>query len=83
MTSQVAQCAAAPEGTGFTEKLNRAAYTAGGLVAGEHLELNAVRDELIDAATHARPWQVARNEKTIDDGLAAGSARPLRLEGRP
>lgn len=83
LISQVAHCAAAPEGTGFTEKLNRAAYTAGGLVAGGHLELNAVRDELIDAATHARPWQVARNEKTIDDGLAAGSARPLRLEGRP
>lgn len=79
---EVAQCAVAPEGTGFTEKLNRAAYTAGGLVTAGHLEQAAVRDELIEAATHARPWQTARNEKTIDDGLAAGAARPLRLEGR-
>ncbi|HEX2298314.1 MAG TPA: bifunctional DNA primase/polymerase, partial [Pseudonocardiaceae bacterium] len=79
---QVEQCAAAPEGTGFTEKLNRAAYTAGGLVAAGHLQQQAVREQLLLAANHARPWQAARNEKITDDGLAAGSARPFHLEGR-
>ncbi|GAB2618239.1 hypothetical protein GCM10027168_58210 [Streptomyces capparidis] len=83
LVDQVAQCAAAAEGTGFTEKLNRAAYTAGGLVAAGHLEEAAVRSRLLDAANQARPWQTARNEKIIDDGLAAGAARPFHLEGRP
>lgn len=82
LVSQVAQCAAAPEGTSFTEKLNRAAYTAGGLVAAGHLEEAAVRVLLLDVAQQARPWQSARNEKIISDGLAAGIARPFQLEGR-
>jgi hypothetical protein len=80
---QVAGCAAAREGTGFTEKLNRAAYTAGGLVAAGHLDHGPVRDRLVRVANHARPWQQARNEKIIDDALAAGSGRPLHLKGRP
>ncbi|MEU1276715.1 bifunctional DNA primase/polymerase [Streptomyces sp. NPDC005799] len=82
LVSQVAQCAAAPEGTSFTEKLNRAAYTAGGLVAAGHLEEATVRDLLLNAAEQARPWQTTRNGKIISDGLAAGIARPFRLGER-
>jgi hypothetical protein len=77
----VAQCAATPEGAGFTEKLNRAAYTAGGLVAAGHLEEATVRDLLLETAHHARPWQTGRNEKIVDDGLAAGAAHPFHLKG--
>ncbi|MEU9646229.1 bifunctional DNA primase/polymerase [Streptomyces sp. NPDC048188] len=79
---QVAQCAAAPEGTAFTEKLNRAAYTAGGLVAAGHIHQAAALDQLVQAADAARPWQTTRNQKIIKDGLAAGAARPLYLKGR-
>ncbi|MFE7777614.1 bifunctional DNA primase/polymerase [Streptomyces sp. NPDC057445] len=83
LISEVAQCAAAPEGCGFTEKLNRAAYTAGGLAAAGHIEERAARDHLLETANQARPWQSVRNEKYIDAGLAAGAARPFHLEGRP
>ncbi|SCF65396.1 Bifunctional DNA primase/polymerase, N-terminal [Streptomyces sp. Ncost-T10-10d] len=79
----VAECAAAPEGTGFSEKLNRAAYTAGGLVAAGHLDQAAIRDRLVRVAHYARPWQQSRNEKIVDDALAVGSVRPLHLKGRP
>ncbi|MFF5408497.1 bifunctional DNA primase/polymerase [Streptomyces misionensis] len=78
----VAECAAAPEGTAFTEKLNRAAYTAGGLVGAGHLDHGTIRDRLMRVAYHARPWQQARNEKIVDDALAAGSMRPLHFKGR-
>ncbi|MEU6556245.1 bifunctional DNA primase/polymerase [Streptomyces sp. NPDC046915] len=83
LLEQVAACAAAPEGTAFTEKLNRAAYTAGGLAAAGHLDEAAARDELLRTADEARPAQPARNEKIIDHGLAAGAAHPFHLEGRP
>ncbi|MFF8592466.1 bifunctional DNA primase/polymerase [Streptomyces sp. NPDC015220] len=82
LIAQVARCADAPEGTAFTEKLNRAAYTAGGLVAAGHLDHAGVRDRLVRIAHHARPWQPVRNEAIVDDALAVGSARPLHLEGR-
>ncbi|WP_438306783.1 bifunctional DNA primase/polymerase (plasmid) [Streptomyces sp. HUAS TT11] len=81
LLQHVAQCAAAPEGTAFTEKLNRAAYTAGGLVAAGHLDQEAAREHLLLAAHTARPWQSTRNERVIDDALRAGAARPFRLEG--
>ncbi|MFL4910055.1 bifunctional DNA primase/polymerase [Streptomyces sp. MMS24-I2-30] len=83
LIAQVAGCAAAPEGTGFTEKLNRAAYTAGGLVGAGHLDHTAIRDRLVRVACHARPWQRTRNEIIVDDALAAGAARPLHLKGTP
>ncbi|PWI15278.1 DNA primase [Streptomyces sp. Act143] len=83
LIAQVAECAAAAEGTGFSEKLNRAAYTAGGLVGAGHLEHAAIRDRLVRVAHYARPWQQSRNEKIVDDALAVGSVRPLHLKGRP
>ncbi|WP_308426611.1 hypothetical protein [Streptomyces fuscichromogenes] len=79
----VAQCAAVAEGAGFSEKLNRAAYTAGGLVGAGHLDHTTIRNRLVRVAHYARPWQQARNEKIVDDALAVGSVRPLHLKGRP
>lgn len=83
LIAMVAECAAAPEGTGFSEKLNRAAYTAGGLVGAGHLDHAAIRDRLIRVAHYARPRQQSRNEKIVDDALSVGSVRPLHLKGRP
>ncbi|MGW3635208.1 hypothetical protein ACWD7F_34590 [Streptomyces sp. NPDC005122] len=81
LVEQVEQCRAAPEGTGFTEKLNRAAYTAGCLASAGHLDREAARDRLLQAANTARPWQTLRNERIIDDALTTGAARPFRLQG--
>ncbi|WP_322658405.1 bifunctional DNA primase/polymerase [Streptomyces justiciae] len=83
LIAQVAECASESEGMGFSEKLNRAAYTAGGLVGAGHLEHAAIRERLVRVAHYARPWQQSRNEKIVDDALAVGSVRPLHLKGRP
>jgi hypothetical protein len=82
LLADVAGCAAVPEGAAFTEKLNKAAYTAGGLAAAGHLDEDTARALLREAADTARPRHSARNERIIDDAIAAGSARPLHLEGR-
>ncbi|MFD5191618.1 bifunctional DNA primase/polymerase [Streptomyces sp. NPDC058357] len=80
--AEVAACGAVPEGAAFSEKLNRAAYTAGGLVAAGHItEAEAVR-VLRDAAEQARPGQRSRCLAIIRGGLSAGLARPLSLGGR-
>lgn len=83
LLGEVAACAATPQGAGFTEKLNRAAYTAGGLCAAGHLPEIQVRELLEEAASCARPHQIQRNRTIIDSGLAAGATRPLHLQGRP
>ncbi|WP_331739463.1 bifunctional DNA primase/polymerase [Streptomyces sp. NBC_01187] len=75
--AQVAECAAAAQNTGFTEKLNRAAYTAGGLVAAGQLDEAAAREALQAAADYARPGQHARTAQIIHAGLAAGTQRPM------
>ncbi|MFB7501933.1 bifunctional DNA primase/polymerase [Streptomyces broussonetiae] len=82
LLAEVAACASTPEGAAFTEKLNKAAYTAGGLAAAGHLDEDAARALLRETAETARPRQSARTARIIDDGLAAGSARPLHLKGR-
>ncbi|WP_327075523.1 bifunctional DNA primase/polymerase (plasmid) [Kitasatospora purpeofusca] len=82
LLQDVADCASAPEGTGFTAKLNRAAYTAGGLAAGGHLTEREAEQALLDAALAARPAQDRHNRAVIRAGLAAGARRPLHLEVR-
>lgn len=82
LLEQVARCGHVPEGAAFTEKLNRAAFTAGGLAAAGHLDEAVIRELLTTTAHTARPRQTAHNEKIIHDGLAAGAARPLHLKGR-
>ncbi|MFF8775235.1 bifunctional DNA primase/polymerase [Kitasatospora sp. NPDC015120] len=78
----VADCAVVPEGAGFTGKLNRAAYTAGGLVAGGHLTHGEAEQALLDAARAARPAQDRHAQAVIRTGMNAGARRPLHLEVR-
>ncbi len=80
--AEVAACAAVREGAGFTEKLNRAAYTAGGLVAAGHLAEDVALRVLEKAAARARPGQERRCAAVIRSGLKAGLARPMSLGGR-
>ncbi|MFD4246285.1 bifunctional DNA primase/polymerase [Streptomyces sp. NPDC058525] len=80
--AEVAACAGVPEGAAFSEKLNRAAYTAGGLVAAGHLTEAAATRALRDEAERARPGQEGRCGAIIRGGLRAGLARPLTPGGR-
>ncbi|MEU3891332.1 bifunctional DNA primase/polymerase [Streptomyces sp. NPDC029041] len=82
LLTEVADCAAVPEGAAFSEKLNRAAYTAGGLVAAGHLSADEAERALAEAADHARPGQERRYRAIIRSGLSAGRLRPLSLGGR-
>ncbi|MFI1869154.1 bifunctional DNA primase/polymerase [Streptomyces jumonjinensis] len=75
--AEVAACAAVPEGAGFSEKLNRAAYTAGGLVAAGYLTQLQAEDILRSAADVARPGQDRRSAQIIRGGLNAGLRQPL------
>ncbi|MFE3765440.1 bifunctional DNA primase/polymerase [Streptomyces sp. NPDC059104] len=79
---ELAACAAAPAGAGFTERLNRAAYTVGGLVAAGHLDAGAAERALTEAAALVRPGQRDRARRVIAGGLAAGLRRPLYVGGR-
>ncbi|WP_328891886.1 bifunctional DNA primase/polymerase [Streptomyces sp. NBC_00316] len=81
--SEVAACAAVPEGAAFSEKLNRAAYTAGGLVAAGHLSRAEAERTLTELAADVRPGQERRCEAIIRSGLSAGERHPLALGGRP
>ncbi|WTX00865.1 bifunctional DNA primase/polymerase (plasmid) [Streptomycetaceae bacterium NBC_01309] len=80
--SGVLECSVVPEGAGFSEKLNRAAYTLGGLVAAGHLSALEAERALEEAAEQARPGQGKRARGIIRSGMAAGRQRPLRMEGR-
>ncbi|MFE7752651.1 bifunctional DNA primase/polymerase [Streptomyces sp. NPDC057428] len=77
----VRECAVHAEGTGFTEKLNRAAYTAGGLAGAGHLNQAEARQELAEAAHYARPRQIRRNETIIEAAFSAGARRPFHPKG--
>lgn len=82
LLADVTACAAAQEGTSFTEKLNRAGYTAGGLVQAGHLTEPEARTALLEAAAAARPHQQRRNLSIIESALSAGAQRPLHPRGR-
>ncbi|MFJ8871529.1 bifunctional DNA primase/polymerase [Streptomyces sp. NPDC102473] len=82
LLAQVEACASAPEGTAFTEKLNRAAYTAGGLVAVGYLGHDQAHDLLTAAADAARPHRHRHSRAVISSALSAGASRPLHLKGR-
>ncbi|MFI6093663.1 bifunctional DNA primase/polymerase [Streptomyces sp. NPDC051218] len=81
--ADVASCAALPTGAAFSEKLNRAAYTAGGLVAAGHLTRDEAEFTLTELAADVRPGQERRCAAIIRSGLLAGERRPLALGGRP
>lgn len=82
LLDEVTACAAVPQGASFTEKLNRTAYTAGGLVQGGHLTTQEARTLLLDAARIARPYQEHRNTTIVESALSAGAQRPLHPQGR-
>ena len=73
----VAACGEVTEGAGFSDTLNRAAYTIGGLVAAGRLALDEAERALWETATAARPGQESRVEHIIRSGLAVGLRRPL------
>ncbi|RKT09526.1 bifunctional DNA primase/polymerase-like protein [Streptomyces sp. 1114.5] len=75
----VTDCATTPEGAGFTGKLNRAAYTVGGLVSAGHLTHGDAEQLLLDAARTARPTQDRHSSAVIRSGLAAGARQPLHI----
>ncbi|MFF4249014.1 bifunctional DNA primase/polymerase [Streptomyces sp. NPDC001822] len=83
LLAEVEACAAANEGMAFTEKLNRAAYTAGGLVAAGHIPHDQAQDLLTAAAEAARPNRHRHSSAIISSALSAGASRPLHLKGRP
>lgn len=78
----VLECAAAPQGAGFSDKLNRAAFTAGGLVGAGRMNFNDAERALLAAAAHARPGQERRARQIIHSGMSAGSRRPLESGDR-
>ncbi|MET8898297.1 bifunctional DNA primase/polymerase [Streptomyces albogriseolus] len=78
----VERCGQVPEGAGFSEALNRAAYTLGGLIAAERLTREEAENALKETATAARPGQERRIDQIIRSGLTAGLNRPLYDNGR-
>jgi hypothetical protein len=73
----VAACGQVPAGAGFSDALNRAAYTLGGLIAAGRLSHSEAVQALKDTAATARPGQDRRIEQIINSGLSAGLKRPL------
>ncbi|GAA2469431.1 hypothetical protein GCM10010388_72450 [Streptomyces mauvecolor] len=82
LLAEVASCAAVAHGAAFTEKLNRAAFTAGGLVAAGHLPQARALELLTEVAEQARPGQERRSQSVIVSALQAGMRRPFHHEGR-
>ncbi|MEU9983591.1 bifunctional DNA primase/polymerase [Streptomyces sp. NPDC050856] len=80
--TEVAACAAQPEGAGFSDKLNRAAFTAGGLAAAGHLSEPDAERLLLETALLARPGQERRAAQIIRSGMTAGARRPLNPGSR-
>ncbi|MCK8438843.1 bifunctional DNA primase/polymerase [Streptomyces sp. D2-8] len=77
----IAACGQVTEGAGFSDALNRAAYTLGGLIAAGRLSEEA-EQALKDTAATARPGQELRIQQIIRSGLTAGKQRPLHASGR-
>ncbi|MEU3855314.1 bifunctional DNA primase/polymerase [Streptomyces sp. NPDC029554] len=82
LLAEVGACAVVASGASFTEKLNRAAFTAGGLLPGGHLSEEEAWTSLLQVAHHARPHQQRRNKAIIASALSAGAQRPFHPRGR-
>ncbi len=78
----IKMCGQVAEGAGFSQALNRAAYTVGGLVAAGRIRREEAEQALRDAAQAARPGQERRIDQIIRSGLAAGLKYPLHSSGR-
>ncbi|MEV0529962.1 bifunctional DNA primase/polymerase [Streptomyces sp. NPDC050439] len=75
--ADIAACGQVAEGAGFSDRLNRAAYTFGGLVAAGLLPAGTAERALLDTAAAVRPGQGRRAAQIIRGGLDAGMRRPL------
>jgi hypothetical protein len=73
----VQACGQMTEGAGFSDALNRAAYTLGGLIAAGRVAQEEAEHALKETATAVRPGQERRIEQIIRSGVAAGLKRPL------
>ncbi|MEW1681880.1 bifunctional DNA primase/polymerase [Streptomyces sp. NPDC093594] len=78
----VESCGQVAEGAGFSDALNRAAYTLGGLIAAGRLPQEEAERVLKETAITARPGQEHRIEQIVRSGLTAGLKRPLYDNGR-
>ncbi|MFF9347104.1 bifunctional DNA primase/polymerase [Streptomyces sp. NPDC014734] len=78
----VLDCATTASGAGFSDKLNRAAYTAGGLCAAGVVDAGRAQRMLAEVAERVRPGQQRRSAQIIDSGFTAGLRRPLVPKGR-
>ncbi|WP_327188069.1 bifunctional DNA primase/polymerase [Streptomyces sp. NBC_01334] len=78
----VEACGQVAQGAGFSDTLNRAAYTLGGLIAAGRLPQQEAEQALKDTAATARPGQELRIEQIICSGLSAGLKKPLHATGR-
>ncbi|MEU8952349.1 bifunctional DNA primase/polymerase [Streptomyces sp. NPDC048489] len=79
----VQACGQVSEGAGFSDTLNRAAYTLGGLVAAGRLTEEEAERTLTQAAAAARPGQDRRAAQIIRSGLTAGRQHPLHMRRGP
>lgn len=79
----VEACGQVAEGAGFSDTLNRAAYTLGGLIAADRLDREVAEQALRQAAAATRPGQELRIEQIIRSGLAAGLDKPARHREAP
>ncbi|MEV5786448.1 bifunctional DNA primase/polymerase [Streptomyces sp. NPDC048448] len=79
----VEACGQVTEGAGFSDTLNRAAYTLGGLVAAGRLTEEEAQLALTAAATSARPGQERRAAQIIRSGMTAGRQHPLHTRRGP
>ncbi|MET9078196.1 bifunctional DNA primase/polymerase [Streptomyces sp. NPDC004232] len=73
----VQECGRVPEGAGFSDALNRAAYTLGGLVAAGRVTRDEAERVLTETAAAVRPGQERRAEQIIRSGMTEGLKRPL------
>jgi hypothetical protein len=78
----VEACGQVAEGAAFSDALNRAAFTLGGLIAAERLPRDEAERALRETALAARPGQEQRIDQIIRSGLEAGSKKPLHTTGR-
>ncbi|MDQ0784855.1 bifunctional DNA primase/polymerase [Streptomyces sp. B3I8] len=77
----VEACGQVDQGAGFSDALNRAAYTLGGLVAAGRLLRDQAEEALRDVAMRVRPGQDRRIGQIIHSGFTAGLKRPLHGTG--
>ncbi|MFE3268086.1 bifunctional DNA primase/polymerase [Streptomyces sp. NPDC059215] len=73
----VEACGAVSAGAGFSDSLNRAAYTLGGLVAAGRLTQEEAELALTRVAASVRPGQERRAAQIIRSGMVAGQQHPL------